>query len=113
MIKKKILKEEKKNKITLIFESADKKIHYSILCDENDIIKNVVFKVFEQKPELKQFGNIVLYSNGSFDGNKTLKENNIKDQNKFVIYNKENIGKERERRKLNDLAEFLAKEKKN
>ena len=110
--KKKLLKEEEKNKITLIFESSDKKIHYSMLCHENDIMENIGKKVFEQKPELKQYGNIFIYIGGSYDENKTLKENNVKNQDKFVIYNKENIMKERERRKLNDLAKFLEKEKK-
>ena len=83
-----------------------------MLCDENDIMENIGNKVFEQKPELKQYGKFFIYIGGSFDGNKTLKQNNVKNQDKFVIYNEENIMKERERRKLNDIAEFLEKEKK-
>ena len=62
-----------KNVITLKFQSGDQMINCYILCNEDDIFNSIVNKVFEKKPEFKEYGNYFLCSGNVVNEYKSLK----------------------------------------
>ena len=105
-----------KNIITLKFQSVDQNINYFVICKEDDIFNIVVNKIFEEKKVFKEFGNIFLCNAKTINEYKSLKENNLKN-NDIVIVNKieedDDTGndneKEIEEKKLKKLAERIKK----
>ena len=74
--------------IYLKFQSMDQKIKCIIFCREDEVFNNVVNKVFEKKPEFKEYNNYFFLVNGNqIKSYKTLKENNIKDGNAIILNN--------------------------
>ena len=103
--KKKISTTESNNLIDLKFESDNSHIIHFICCRENDIFKSVIEKVFEEKPEFKEYGNIFLCNGYQINENKSLKENQIKDKNIIIV--KRKFNDEIEMRKLESMAKEI------
>jgi len=78
-----------KNVITLKFQSGDQMINCYILCKENDIFNSLVNKVFEKKPEFREYGNYFLCGGNVVNEYKTIKENKIKDGNTILLIKRE------------------------
>ena len=85
---KRMSPKETKNLFTIKFESEDAKINHYIICNETDMFKNIANKVFEEKIEFKEYGNIFLIRENRVDENKSLKENQIKDQDIIIVKKK-------------------------
>ena len=105
---KKISTNELNNLITLQFKSENSIISHFISCNENDIFKNIVKKLFEEKPEFKHYITTFLYNGNQIDINSSLKEIKIKDKDIIIVKKIENSNKIEEI-KLRNLAEDLKK----
>ena len=104
-----------KNIITLKFQSVDQNINYFVICNEDEIFNIVVNKIFEVKKVFKEYGNIFLCNSNTINEYKSLKENNLKN-NDIIIVNKlesddDDTGNEKEieEKKLKKLAERIKK----
>lgn len=78
-----------KNVITLKFQSGDQMINCYVLCNENEIFNSIVNKVFEKKPEFKEYGNFFLCGGNVVNEYKSIKENKIKDGNTILVIKRE------------------------
>ena len=107
---KRMSPKETKNLFTIKFESEDAKINHYIICNETDMFKNIANKVFEEKIEFKEYGNIFLIRENRVDENKSLKENQIKDQDIIIVKKKEDDMDSVEEKKLKNLAEEIKDE---
>ena len=105
---KKISTNELNNLITLQFKSENSIISHFTSCNENDIFKNIVKKLFEEKPEFKHYITTFLYNGNQIDINSSLKEIKIKDKDITIVKKIENSNKIEEI-KLRNLAEDLKK----
>ena len=71
------------NLFSIIFVSADQKVHYSIVCKNSDPFYKVEQKLYEEYPELKEKDLFFLNNGKSINRNKTVAENKIK--NGYII----------------------------
>ena len=83
-----IFAKDTKNIITIRLKSRNEKINYYIICKNCDMLNRILNKVFELNPEFKEYDNEYV-CNGSFVNKyKSLKENNIKNDNLIIINDK-------------------------
>ena len=64
--------------MTVIFVSADKKIHYSLICKKNDIFTKIENMLYNIYPEYKESENYFIANGNKVNKYKTLEENKIK-----------------------------------
>ena len=76
--------DEKKNNIKLTFENKDKKINFSIECNEDDKFKELEDKFIEKFPEYSDFDITFNNAGKNLKRHKTIKDNGIK--NNDIIY---------------------------
>ena len=78
----------KKNEklITIIFDSSDQKIHYSLICKNTQKFAFVEQELYENFPEYKETENIFLFNGAKINRNKTIEENNIKFSDHITFY---------------------------
>jgi len=78
----------KKNEklITIIFDSSDQKIHYSLICKNTQKFAFVEQELYEIFPEYKETENIFLFNGEKINRNKTIEENKIKFSDHINIY---------------------------
>ena len=75
--------------ISLRIQSGDQIIRCIVICKKNEIFNSVINKVFEKKPEFKNYSNYFL-SNGSYINEyKSLEENKIKDGHAILLYKRD------------------------
>ena len=91
-----------KNVITLKFQSGDQMINCYILCNEDDIFNSIVNKVFEKKPEFKEYGNFFLCGGNVVNEYKSIKENKIKDGNTILVVKREENNEVEEEKSSNN-----------
>ena len=84
-MKDSIYKNFRKELISIIFSSTDKKINHSLICKKDDNFKVIENLLYESYPEYKQTENLFMVKGNKIDKNKTIKENNIKDNDIIVI----------------------------
>ena len=73
--------------ITIIFASFDKNIIYSFICKNTDIFNFIEKKFYEKYIEYKDLDNIFISNGRKIDKNKSLEENNIKNNDIITIFN--------------------------
>lgn len=81
----------KSNYIRIFFVSADKKIHYSILCKETDKFEKIENILYEKYPQNKNKAMKFISNGNIIKSNKNLKENKIKDSDIITVYNYKEI----------------------
>jgi len=78
------LKENEKL-LTIIFNSSDQKIHYSLICKNTQKFELVEQELYKIYPEYKETKNIFLLNGEKINRNKTIEENNIKFSDKIMV----------------------------
>ena len=72
--------------MSLIFTSADKVIHHSVICKNNDLFSNVENRLYDDGfPEYKESENFFTFNGVKINKNKTLEENNIKNSDVIIL----------------------------
>jgi len=82
----------KKNEklLTIIFDSSDQKIHYSLICKNTQIFSLVEIELYKIFPEYKETENFFLFNGDKINRNKTIEENNIKFSDHITFYKYDN-----------------------
>lgn len=81
--------EEYEKSISIIIISEDEKMLNSIICKDKDNFKDVENKIYKKNPNYSKTNNYFFLKDNRINVNKTLKENNIKD-NDIIILKYEN-----------------------
>ena len=81
--------EENEKSISIIIIIEDEKILNSIICKDTDKFKDIENKIYKKNPKYSKTNNYFILKDNRIDINKTLKENNIKD-NDIIILKYEN-----------------------
>ena len=76
--------------MSIIFQSDDEKILYSILCKNSDKFIRLKNIIYDKYPQYKEYENYFLFNEKKINENKTLEENKIKDGSIITIYNNYN-----------------------
>ena len=76
---------KKEPKFPIIFRSIDHSIIRAINCKDSDNFTKIEQKLFEEYPELKNKKIYYIYSGNIIDRNRTIKENNLKDNAQILI----------------------------
>jgi hypothetical protein len=72
--------------MSLIFTSADKVIHHSVICKNNELFSNVENRLYDDGfPEYKESENFFTFNGVKINKNKTLEENNIKNSDVIIL----------------------------
>ena len=71
--------------ISVIFNSFDEKIYYSIICKNIDNFKEIEKKFYEKYPEYKNTKNYFIVNGKEIDKTKNLDENKIKNSDIITI----------------------------
>ena len=66
-------------------QSDDQSIKCIVICKKNDIFNNVINKIYEDKPEFKEYKHYFLGNGMTIEEYKSIEENNIKDGNGITI----------------------------
>ena len=93
-----------KDVITLKFQSGDQMINCYILCKEDDIFNSIVNKVYERKPEFREYGNYFLWGGNVVNEYKSIKENKIKDKNTILLVKRDEEEEVEEEKSSNNQA---------
>jgi len=75
---------EDENIISVIFETTDQKLHYSVPCRKTDSFSKIEKKLYKEYPVYKEKNKYFLVNSNIVDVNKTVEENKIK--NSDVIF---------------------------
>ena len=73
--------------ISIIFTSLDQKINYSVICKNTDIFSNIEKKLYDEYPEYGETENFFIANSYKVYRHKTLDDNNIKKNDKIILYN--------------------------
>ena len=79
-------------------------INCYILCKEDDIFNSIVNKVFERKPEFREYGNYFLCGGNVVNEYKSIKENKIKDKNTILLIKRDEEEEVEEEKSSNNQA---------
>ena len=71
--------------ISVIFNSFDEDIYYSIICKNTDNFKEIEKKFYEKYPEYKNTKNYFIVNGKEIDKTKNLDENKIKNSDIITI----------------------------
>ena len=77
---------EKEKLLTVIFNSADQKMHYSLICKNTDVFNRVENSLYNIYPEYKESENYFTSNGIKINKCKTLEENNIKFSDVITLY---------------------------
>jgi hypothetical protein len=80
-----ICTKDTKNVIILNFYSDDEKIHCLLICNEEQIFNEIINKVYETYPDYNIRNNYFICNKSRVNEYKSLKENNIKNNNLIVL----------------------------
>ena len=72
--------------MTVIFNSGDNLIHYSIICKNTDIFTDVEKLLYQKYPDYKENENIFLTGGQKINRFKTLEENKINNSDIIILY---------------------------
>lgn len=64
--------------LTVIFQSLDQKVHYSLICKDSEKFNLVENRLYEVYPQYEERDNCFYVNGNKIKRGKTLKENNIK-----------------------------------
>ena len=76
--------------MSIIISSKDEKIHYSLICKNNNTINDIEKELYKIFPEYSQGNNIFLFKEKKIEKFQTLQINNIKNGD-ILILAQENI----------------------
>ena len=71
--------------IHVTFQSDDQSIKYIVICQKTEKVNVVLNKIYETKPEFKEYHHFFLGNGGSINEYKTFEENKIEDGNGITI----------------------------
>ena len=77
------LKEEKFFSVN--FTTTDEKMHYSLICKNNDIFSKIEEQFYNDNPKFNKKENIFMIGNNKIESSKTLDENNIHNNSIILI----------------------------
>ena len=82
--------EKEQKLISIIFNSFDENIHYSIICKKTDRFSKIESLLYDKYPEYKKLKKIYTRNGKEININKSLKDNNISNNDiiKIKIKNK-------------------------
>ena len=80
--------EKNEKLISIIIYSEDESIHHSIICKNTDIFKKIENQIYKIYPEISAKKNIFVYKGKIIDKSKTIKNNEIKDGDVVILYQK-------------------------
>ena len=82
----------KKNeqKLAIIFQSIDQKLHYAMICKNTDIFGIIEQDLYQLFPEYKESDHYFLLCGRTINRNKTVEENNIRHSDIIIINNYDN-----------------------
>ena len=80
---------EKEELISVIFNSLDQKIHYSVICKNTDKFNKLEEKLYLAYPQFSETDNFFTLNGKIINKFKSLEENNIKDNDVIIINKKE------------------------
>ena len=72
--------------MTIIFISADQRIHYSLICKNTDKFSRIEELLYEEYPEYKKIDNFFLFNGKRINRFETLEENGIKNSSLITLY---------------------------
>jgi len=71
--------------ISIIFTSFNEYVHYSLICKDTDNFNKIELKLYEHYPSYSETNNIFTSNGNIINRFKTLKENNIHDNDVIII----------------------------
>ena len=77
--------DEKEELISVIFNSIDENILYSIICNKNDEFSNIESLVFDKYPEYKYLNKDFIVNGNKINKQKNLEDNNIKNSDIITV----------------------------
>ena len=77
--------DEDENIISVIFETTDQNLHYSVPCRKTDSFSKIEKKLYKEYPKYKEKNKYFLVNGNQIDVNKTIKENNIKNSDVIIL----------------------------
>ena len=72
--------------MTVIFNSGDNFIHYSVICKNTDIFTDVEKLLYKKYPDYKEKENFFLSHGQKINRFKTLEQNEIKNSEVIILY---------------------------
>jgi ATP-dependent Lon protease len=82
----KIINEKGDKLMTVIFNSDDQKVHYSLICKSTDKFKDVEQRLYKIYPEFSKTNNYFLANGNTINKSKSLEDNKIKNSNLITLY---------------------------
>jgi len=76
--------------ISIIIITEDKNILNSIICKDTDKFKDIEYKIYKKNPKYSNTNNYFILNNHRININKSLKENNIKDNDIIILKHSNN-----------------------
>ena len=79
------IQQNKKEVLTISFESIDQNINYKLDCNKDSIFKDIEEEIYKKYAEFRNIQKYYLYEGNMIDINKTFEENKIKDNSHILI----------------------------
>ena len=83
-----LLAKPNENLISIVFNSFDENIYYSVICKNTDQFFNIESLLYDKYPEYKHLNKDYFVNGVKIDITKSLKDNNIKDSDIIAIKTK-------------------------
>ena len=72
--------------ISIIFNSTQQDINYSIICKNTDIFSNIEVKLYQEYPKYKENQKVFMVNGNMVNRDKNLEENKIKNSDVILLY---------------------------
>ena len=80
-----VILEKDEKLISIIFESSDQTMHYSMICKSTDTISDLEKKLYKEYPDFIDSDNVFLSKGNLIDRNKSFESYNIKNGDIIVV----------------------------
>ena len=80
-----LILEKDEKLISIIISSRDEKVHYSLICKNNNTINDIEEELYKVYPEYSEWNNIFLYKGKKIGKFQTLQSNNIKNGDILIL----------------------------